>query len=118
MVKVIMLLGIAAQLVGCVSQPAPQLNRTVAPSTAGPTGTGDAAVTTAAGQAKQAAPPGFKPRVRKGQTVYCRTSGDTGSHFPKEECYTLEAAEKLLEMEKISVRRILNKPPGQGTREQ
>jgi len=116
MVKVIMVLAIAGQLVACASQPATKLSATVAPSAAG---TADGATaTTAAVQARQAAPPGFKPRVRKGQTVYCRTSGDIGSHFPKEECYTLDAAEKLLELEKISTGRILNKPPGQGTREQ
>ena len=115
MFKAITLLGIAAHLVGCASQPAPQSIVTTGPSAAAPANS--AAVTPAAAPAKQAAPPGFKPRVRKDQTVYCRTGGDTGSLFPKEQCYTLEAAQKLAELEKYSTGRVLNKPPGQGTQD-
>lgn len=109
MSKTIVCLAMAAMLVGCASQPAPKPMSAAATTTAVAPAAG-AAPTTAAATSVTTAPPGYKARVRKGQTVYCRTVEVTGSNFPKEVCYTPEALAAMERLQRDSAGRILNKP--------
>ena len=49
-----------------------------------------AAVPAAAAQASKSytPPPGFKAKVRKGETVYCRSRAPIGTRIKSEECYS------------------------------
>lgn len=108
MLKVTVTLAIAALLVGCASQSAPKPMAVAATTTVAPAA--GAASTTEAARSATTAPPGYKARVRKGQTVYCKTVEVTGSNFPKEVCYTPEALAAMERLQKDSAGRILNKP--------
>lgn len=109
MLKMTVSLACAALIVGCASQPAPKPMAVAAPSTQAAPAPG-AAPTTESAKAAPIAPPGYKARVRKGQTVYCKTVEVTGSNFPREVCYTPEALAAQERLQKDSAGRILNKP--------
>jgi hypothetical protein len=77
-----------------------------------PASPGVAPSATTGASTKPTAPPGFQTRVRKGETVYCKTVQATGSMFPKEACFTQPELERLLKAEKRSVDQVLRKPVG------
>ncbi|MGB5101945.1 MAG: hypothetical protein WBO04_01325 [Steroidobacteraceae bacterium] len=105
--KVVVSLACAALLVGCASQAAPQSMAVAAPA-APSAATASAPATTAAAKSAPTAPPGYKARVRKGETVYCKTIEATGSHFPQEACFT----QAQLDQQKAGAGRLLNKRAG------
>lgn len=109
MSKTIVSLAIAAILAGCASRSAPKPMAVAATTTAAAPAAG-AASTAEAARSATTAPPGYKARVRKGQTVYCKTVEVTGSNFPKQVCYTPEALAAMERLQKDSAGRILNKP--------
>ena len=47
-------------------------------------------------------PPSYKPRLRDGETVYCRKEGEKGTRFMKTSCYTLAELRYKLEAEKAA----------------
>jgi len=97
MLKMTVSLACAALIAGCAARPAAEPMAI-------------AATTTDSAESAPTAPPGYKARVRKGQTVYCKTVEVTGSNFPKEVCYTPEALAAMERLQKDSTGRILNKP--------
>lgn len=71
-------------------------------------GAGVASSGPAAAQVTTAAHPGYKTKIRKGETVYCKTVQPTGSLFPSEFCFT----QAELDRQKQQKERLLNKPGG------
>ena len=109
MKKLIVSLVVTVLVVGCASGPAPAPAAQPSPTkpvvpVSSPAGTPETA------KSAPPAPPGYKARVRKGETVYCKTVEVTGSYFPKEVCYTVDALAELEKQQNNSTSRILNKP--------
>ena len=48
----------------------------------------NAQATTAKSDERYKPPPGFKTKVRKGETVYCRSRAPLGTRIKSEECFT------------------------------
>ena len=65
---------------------------TPAPSAQVKPGTADEVISPAAAVAdsseKYSPPPGFKTKVRKGETVYCRSRAPLGTRIKSEECFS------------------------------
>ena len=49
---------------------------------------GDPAAAVAQANEKYSPPPGFKTKVRKGETVYCRSRAPLGTRIKSEECFS------------------------------
>jgi hypothetical protein len=62
----------------------------------------------------QGAPPGWTPKKRKGELVYCKKVEVTGSLFPKETCYYAEDLDVVLRNQKESAQRTLDIPRTSG----
>lgn len=106
MSKAIVSLSMAVVLTGCASQPAPEAMTATAPTPAvSATVVPDA---TAAAKPASSVPAGYKVRIRKGETYYCKTIEATGSHFPQEACFT----RAQLDQQKAANERLLNRRAG------
>ena len=62
----------------------------------------------------QGAPPGWTPKQRKGELVYCKKVEVTGSLFPKETCLYAEDLDVVLRKQKEAAQRTLDIPRTSG----
>ena len=62
----------------------------------------------------QGAPPGWAPKQRKGELVYCKKVEVTGSLFPKETCLYAEDLDVVLRKQKEAAQRTLDIPRTSG----
>jgi hypothetical protein len=58
----------------------------------------------------QGAPPGWTPKQRKGELVYCKKVDVTGSLFPKETCLYAEDLDVVVRKQKEAAQRTLDIP--------
>lgn len=90
-----LMLVAATALCGCASHPAPVAG---VPSAAAPGSPAAAPAAPAGSVAAKAKKQGFKPVTRNGQTLYCRTDYQTGSHLNTETvCLTEKESREIFE---------------------
>ena len=64
---------------------------------------GNAKASVAQSSGKYTPPPGFKTKVRKGETVYCRSRAPIGTRIKNEECFNqaeIEEVERAMSISK------------------
>jgi hypothetical protein len=109
----LILIAVASFLaVGCATTPtsAPTTAAPVTPAAAPATQAQPAAAATVAAVDKgsKSAPPGYRTKVRNGETVYCKKEATTGSRFEVETCMNaadLEALRQRTEQDREQFRK-------------